>query len=800
MMVNNYGYSQYMINGDFENYVYIGDPLGIEISNIPGWQTIAGSCDVKHPSNQTSISGIPHTGDGCGRFFAAAQAADEFCSGTTQTLTAGNTYTISFWVRAVRYSGAPAKSMAVAISSFLPTVQLSPSFNANVTPIIELVPTANYEQISFCYTPDVNGAHYITFGPWYGYGNSDVDKSIEFNIDDVEVSLLDPSIPLPLASLTIPQTTYCVGDNVIVDGSTSNNETSYIWEVYELVNSSGEQFVYSSGQLIGQASSFDASSVINSPEPGACYRVYLTALGTCINESFIDFCYEDPNINFYGTNFLCEGVPTDLTVTGDNGWTYTWSTGQSGVGLKTIQVTPTGNSATYSVNVVTVPLGCSATQSITFNVFSSNNVAPWMNGINGSGEYTIYVNQGDVVNFNSTIFNDSPNESLLNSVSNYQQWPFLNISFPSNDIGNMNFYWNTGFGLAPNVAPGVYQFTFTLDDVNPCNNIEPSYFTFTIVIICDQCPMCVYYEDRGPTPQTPLPAETKAGKCIVAGFSQPVSTGGTSVLFQAGVSIDLGTFFTAEPGFVAQIDPTTCVTDCEDCCTDWAGFTMDEIPNGYYMNFDDSDPTNDIFQVTDINHPFCAFSAKGYELSILDNWGDIMAESSFSTSSCCPFDSPAPENPVSHSSIWWDGFTENIFGNQVHPNDGTYFYYLTLYGCNGEEAEYQGFIYIMSSGKMATPSDTTKMTAEQIASIESINRLIEEISLAPNPASSEIQIIGIENGKKIKVQLFDDKGIMLEKDLQLKNGQFDVSKLNPGTYFCKIFMDGTLISKKFVKI
>jgi hypothetical protein len=43
-------------------------------------------------------------------------------------------------------------------------------------------------------------------------------------------------------------------------------------------------------------------------------------------------------------------------------------------------------------------------------------------------------------------------------------------------------------------------------------------------------------------------------------------------------------------------------------------------------------------------------------------------------------------------------------------------------------------------------------------------------------------------------------GIMIEKKITLKNGRFDVSKLSSGTYYCKLLIADTLITKKFVKI
>ena len=38
----------------------------------------------------------------------------------------------------------------------------------------------------------------------------------------------------------------------------------------------------------------------------------------------------------------------------------------------------------------------------------------------------------------------------------------------------------------------------------------------------------------------------------------------------------------------------------------------------------------------------------------------------------------------------------------VHPVDGTYYYYVTLYGCNGEEIELHGPIKLRNNGGIIT--------------------------------------------------------------------------------------------------
>jgi hypothetical protein len=56
----------------------------------------------------------------------------------------------------------------------------------------------------------------------------------------------------------------------------------------------------------------------------------------------------------------------------------------------------------------------------------------------------------------------------------------------------------------------------------------------------------------------------------------------------------------------------------------------------------------------------------------------------------------APNNPIPHSSIYWDG-TINIgigIGNYVTPD--VYEYQLELYGCNGQVFSYQGYIQVFN--------------------------------------------------------------------------------------------------------
>jgi hypothetical protein len=42
--------------------------------------------------------------------------------------------------------------------------------------------------------------------------------------------------------------------------------------------------------------------------------------------------------------------------------------------------------------------------------------------------------------------------------------------------------------------------------------------------------------------------------------------------------------------------------------------------------------------------------------------------------------------------------------------------------------------------------------------------------------------------------------MMIEKELKVENNQFSISTLSSGTYYCKLFINGNVITKKFVKI
>ncbi len=808
------GAQEKMINGGFENIdltiPYPGSDLAVDYA-VP-WKSVYGSVDACHPNIPLNLGGIAYQGQGLMRIGYLS----EYAQGQTLNLVAGRTYEISFRARIRNGSVIYARSLGMMIGTtsfnngnFDPPADFDPQL------IFPVATGTTWSTGSYCFTAQTSGTHYVVIGGKCDPIPGDDANYFMHEVDNVSVYELSDNSGVPIAAINTTQTEFCK-DNIILDGSASSNETSYHWVIDQKLPNGEYLCLYSQANQNGQAGLLNANTALLSvghiPSIGACYRAYLYTSNVCEVRDGIEFCIVNPNIDFITDGSpVCENLPVNLQVTGNNGWTYTWSnaSGQlaSGTGLKNLSVTPTIGNSTYTV-VVTTPQGCTSTETITLTVNSQNNVAPWMDGINGTGEYTYYVSQGDAVFFNSVLSNDHPNEQIQYSVLSNTIPGNPLIVLPSTSGGIFSLSWVTS-SLIPT---GEYHYTFRADDQNSCG-AGINTFSFRIIVVCDQCPVCVSYENRTPS-GTPLPTETKAGKCIEAGLAQTVSTGDADVLFQAGVYITEGPYFDAGPGYQGVIDPTTCVTDCEDCCNDWTGFTYDEIPNPVYMNFTDGNPTNDIFQLTDTYHPFCAFGAKGFHFEILRTNASadpLNSNTDYQFTVCCPFESPALENPIPHSPIWWDGYYTNMWGNQSRAENGTYIYQIELYGCNGEVEIMQGYIHILGgngmiqnpNGQETTQSLNNSLTSEQQEELNAFEaereRLDKVVSLFPNPTTDIVQITGVDS-EDVYYQVFDDKGVLLSRKEKAVNQSFSLTKYSKGTYYIRIYSGTTYVVRKVIKM
>lgn len=233
------------------------------------------------------------------------------------------------------------------------------------------------------------------------------------------------------------------------------------------------------------------------------------------------------------------------------------------------------------------------------------------------------------------------------------------------------------------------------------------------------------------------------------------------------------------------------------------------------MNLSDSDPTNDFIQVTDTYHPFCAFGAKGYKFEITDGNGNLMNDVfpyEQHASFCCYFESPAPENPIPHSPIWWDGYTTDLFGNPKLARQDVYTYMLTLYGCNGEELLLHGNIHLYrdnQAGMLQHPNGSESISVLNKLDPEHQQQLDEaaakraaldsRLDLFPNPTTNLVHISGI-GPDEVFYQVFDEKGRMLSRKEQTVNHSFSLSDYSKGTYYIRIYSDSTYVVRKVIKM
>lgn len=570
-----------------------------------------------------------------------------------------------------------------------------------------------------------------------------------------DVSIMEDNNPIAASSIIMSnQTEYCVDDPVVIDGSASQNVQEYAWEIHQSGNP-----IYVEGVQTGSPGTFDFINALNSigltPNKGECYDIILNTFAECSDNSSLTICFQDPTIDIIFDELpICEGAPFNIQVTGDNDWTYTWSTGDNGVGEQMITTIADPSTTSYSVTVTT-DIGCTYTADLTNIVVHTNmNVPPGTTGINGTGTFTHTVNaDGGSFCFDIPTF-DSPNEvTTINWDNSLSQFTYSVLGSP-NQTGE--FCWLSPGPLENEI--GEYCFDIFIEDNNACEVPSiPVVKEVCIRVICDHCPICKYYDNRTPG-NNPLPPETKVGSCIEAGLNGPVNTGTANVLFEAGESIVLHpNNFVAGPGFTAQIDPNICITDCEDCCDNWNGFTLDlPIPNVFTPN---GDGVNDLWRIMDLDHPQCAYGATEFELEIRNRWGDLVYQLNESDPAsdgltCCPFVSPSYLTENVTPSISWNGVINSGLGSGQMVSDGTYFYTLSLTGC-GNSANYSGQFLVAGTGANLAPFDEPPTfnypTNENVlqnsnpgepnsTAEDSLDMNQQMLSVYPNPASSILQV------------------------------------------------------------
>ncbi len=426
--------------------------------------------------------------------------------------------------------------------------------------------------------------------------------------------------------------------------------------------------------------------------------------------------------------------------------TVVWSNGHTGSSSTTViaDINNTFYSSTMSLG------NCTITKSINVIVHTNQNTAPFTNGINNTGDNTIFipVTQSGCANIPSF---DTPNENVIINSNNNP----LGSTFQSNLIGQEigTFCWSPTMGEV-----GIYNFDVNTVDNNVCGQLSNSQ-TYEVKAVCKNCNIDVYYENRSPS-NNPLPVFTKAGRSITAGNSVDASQTDGDVYasitnateFKAGKKITLAAGFHSSSQFWAHLDPTTCINDCNDCCDYFTGLHLFTYATSFSPN---NDGNNDYWQVIDPDNINCAYGIKSYNLTIYAGTagsGNVIYQASGGDgSTCCQFNSapyPNPNNIV--SSINWNGYKNN--GTKCI--DGHYAYVLEVEGC-GVSKGYAGYIRILGGSQRLTKDSSQASNVNvdslefynhpitqgnrELSSIETVNNAnINTLNLFPNPANDNV--------------------------------------------------------------
>lgn len=804
--------------------------------SLPSPWLMRNSCDHRVQGINSSSTCSAHNGLGTGGFAATAanNSSTPYREYAVQSmsLNGGTKYKVEFWVKRTAGNTSVKIGGHINSSNYSGCVTSSPACTwLNISnPTVSSVIAGNNNQwtkvIGF-YTPPSSSTYYITIGN-FSLTSVEGTQLNYFNLDDVSVTPCNGSGSTN-PQLSINANAFCDGQPVRADGSTSTNVDCYRWELW---TQGGASLLTASLWQTGTPSSNYNVNNLYSLKEGDCYRLKLVTIDECDQqETFEDFCIEKPSVDLTktGANPYCEGDNITITATGDNGWTYAWSTGQNGTGLKSINVTANTGITQYTVTVTT-SAGCTATVPIDLTIHSNNNIAPTTGGINNTGDFTYYINapKSPLAN-NSFSFNiptsDSPNEEVTISLTSALPVPNKNNWTDDNTTQETGTF--TWLNPGPNIPDiGVHTFTVEVADNNACNQITVPY-TFKINVACENCPLDVYYQDRHPN-NKPLPATTEAGRKIVAGYNvdnnQPlgnVETGTASVLFEAPQVIEMVPGFTAGPNYTAQINPTACTSDCDICCNNFTGFTHGPIPNVFTPN---GDLINDVWYVPDFAHPNCAFNAKHFRVEVFRPFGNVKvwdkSDANF-FDRCCFFSSPSSScqpncpSPYPHSDIYWDGKINHsaIPGFPVgsHAPQGTYFYVVTVSGC-GQSDSYTGFITLFDPQSRIANNDSILVLDSLITNdVEDFTGLITTTSeinqtdnglvLFPNPTKETLQI-KLSNDDNIKgnAEIYSVQGKLLNQ--YQVDGSFatiNVTNLTIGTYFIKLTTDKNIYQQIFIK-
>jgi gliding motility-associated-like protein len=185
------------------------------------------------------------------------------------------------------------------------------------------------------------------------------------------------------------------------------------------------------------------------------------------------------------------------------------------------------------------------------------------------------------------------------------------------------------------------------------------------------------------------------------------------------------------------------------------------------------DGINDTWQVRSPNNGFEPIRAYGYGLNIYNRFGTMIYSTYYQENSVGP--------GLVGGQIQWDG--------SGAPSDGVYYWYMTLYNCDGTQS-YNGTVSIFDLNGRAAP--TNPATSAQ------------SLVIYPNPVSDQLTIrpgqllngdpTVIENGFKSNITTDEYQVKLVDKFSQVQRSvisrdpevKLDVRSLPEGIYFLQL--------------
>lgn len=648
------------------------------------------------------------------------------------------------------------------------------------------------------------------------------------HVDDVTIQPV--SAPLPIMSFAMDES-YCNGSDIIADWTGSSGYASYSWFVS---TSNGAEIFTSSGMQTDATTSFDVRDALTAaaenPSTGNCYKVTLRLYNSagCYVEHSENFCMIHPTVTIQDNGQPhCEGTPFQLTATGaPSDWLYTWSDGQNGIGLTTINTNANSSTTTYSVAATTTS-GCNSEALISGLVVHQNpNAAPTLQSV----ETHYYVQQGEeiCIDFYSA---DATNEFTFidithtygpsSSTFSYSENLFPGTPNPNHQAATfcleVNNFWQSG----------EYTFNLLLTDDNVCGPYNGPPLKFIIDVLCPSCPENLYIDYRNPDHDPFFPGNIDAANTIYLGTidnypGHTVDPGTSGVHFKAK-HIEIGPGWQGDPTDYSWMPSFTCSNLCTDCCTPDNQLTYD-APDPIYFLTPNGDEIDDVFYVTDYTNPYDAYRSTYWELrvwpySTLD-WYPIQqiiwSQNSLNSltnfsHACFIFETPTPEYP--YNTFFWDGDFQldgsaliegDLYfydaGDPVPP--GVYRYVVDLRGCKpgpglgivDHHLAFEGLIVVLPSFKASEDPAAVQefydlWINDQLATFEGDKSSAEDFNVYPNPTNGDVFLtipFGLES-ELTNVEIFDVTGkLVLTTNFSGQQYLLSLNELQRGSYVMRV--------------